>query len=130
MNSECARRRCVGRITACANFIGPHAKCGARFVGVAAFQPFSRGRLRIATPAARDAWLDAIVADTYHPCGTCCGGATDDPRVVVDPTCRVNGVDNLRVIDAAIVPTIPRANRHLARVMLGEHMATRLRDER
>ncbi len=81
----------------------------------------------IATPAAHDAWLDATVFDTYHPCGTCRMGAADDPGVVVDPTCRVNGVDNLRVIDAAIMPTIPRANIHLACVMIGEQMATRLR---
>jgi choline dehydrogenase len=54
-------------------------------------------------------------------------GAADDPRAVVDPTCRVNGVDGLRVIDAAIMPTIPRANLHLACVMIGEHMAARLR---
>jgi choline dehydrogenase len=82
----------------------------------------------VATPAALDAWLDATVSDTYHPCGTCRMGAADDPRAVVDPTCRVNGVDNLRVIDAAIMPTIPRANLHLACVMIGERMAARLRD--
>jgi 5-(hydroxymethyl)furfural/furfural oxidase len=82
----------------------------------------------VAAPAALDAWLDASVFDTYHPAGTCRMGAAGDPRAVVDPTCRVNGVDGLRVIDAAIMPTIPRANLHLACVMIGEHMAARLRD--
>ena len=84
----------------------------------------------VADPAALDAWLAASVFDTYHPAGTCRMGATDDPRAVVDSACRVIGVDGLRVIDAAIMPDIPRANLHLTCVMIGEHMAARLRAER
>ena len=51
----------------------------------------------------------------------------DDPRSVVDPDCRVLGLEGLRVIDASIMPEVPRANTHLTCVMIGEVMAERLR---
>jgi choline dehydrogenase len=54
-------------------------------------------------------------------------GAQDDPRTVVDPACRVLGVDGLRVIDGSIVPEVPRANTHLTCLMVAEKMAGRLR---
>jgi len=39
----------------------------------------------------------------------------------------VYGLGGLRVIDAAVMPEVPRANTHLTCVMIGEHMAARLR---
>jgi choline dehydrogenase len=74
-----------------------------------------------------DAWLLANCQDTQHPVGTCRMGAVDDPRSVVDPACRVIGFEGLRVIDASIMPENVRANTHLTTVMIGEHMAARLR---
>lgn len=74
-----------------------------------------------------DAWLLANCQDCQHPIGTCRMGAPDDPRSVVDPECRVIGVQGLRVIDASIMPENPRANTHLTCVMIGELMAERLR---
>ena len=62
-----------------------------------------------------------------HPVGTCRMGAPDDPRSVVDPACRVLGLQGLRVIDASIMPDVPRANTHLTCVMIGERMAAQLR---
>ena len=53
-------------------------------------------------------------------------GAPDDPRTVVDPDCRVLGVDNLRVIDGSIMPDVPRANTNLPIMAIAEHMAARL----
>jgi choline dehydrogenase-like flavoprotein len=48
----------------------------------------------------------------------------DDPaQSVVDAACRVHGVDGLRIVDASILPTVPRANTHLAVVALAEHAA-------
>jgi len=54
----------------------------------------------------------------YHPVGTCRMGS--DPESVVDPELRVRGVDGLRVIDASVMPTIPRGHTNAAAVMIGE----------
>lgn len=76
-----------------------------------------------------DTWMRTIVSDTQHPVGTCRMGALDDPRTVVGPDCRVLGLNGLRVIDASIMPEVPRANTHLTCVMIGEVMADRLKRE-
>lgn len=62
----------------------------------------------------------------HHAVGTCRMGSDQDKNSVVDPECRIIGVDGLRVVDASIMPEIPRANPHLTCVMLGEHMARRI----
>ncbi len=72
-------------------------------------------------------WLLENCQDTQHPVGTCRMGRPDDPRTVVDPECRVLGIEGLRVIDASIMPENVRANTHLTTVMIAEHMASRLR---
>jgi choline dehydrogenase len=81
----------------------------------------------LADDAAIDDWMRTTVSDTQHPVGTCRMGAPADPRSVVDPECRVIGLDSLRVIDGSIMPEVPRANTHLTCVMIGEMMADRLR---
>ena len=42
----------------------------------------------------------------YHPSCTCKMGSTADPSTVVDEECRVVGVENLRVVDASIMPSV------------------------
>ena len=78
----------------------------------------------LADPLALDAWLSATVADYVHACGTCKMGSPEDPASVVDPSCRVIGVDNLSVVDASVIPVIPRANTHLTAVMIAERAAS------
>ena len=75
---------------------------------------------------ALDCWLLEACIDCFHIVGTCRMGAVEDPATVVDSECRVVGVDGLRVIDASVMPEVPRANTHLTTVMIGEHMAERL----
>jgi 5-(hydroxymethyl)furfural/furfural oxidase len=72
---------------------------------------------------ALDAWMMQVVGDTWHLVGTCRMGSPDDPRTVVDPECRVLGVENLRVIDGSIMPDVPRANTNLTCMTIAEHMA-------
>ena len=48
---------------------------------------------------------------------------------VVDQHCRVRIVENLRVVDASIMPNIPRANINLTCIMIGEHVSEWMRDE-
>ncbi len=76
--------------------------------------------------AALDAHLLATAGDAQHGTSTCRMGAPGDPDTVVDPSCRVLGLDNLRVIDASIFPAVPRANTNLTAIMAGELMADRL----
>jgi glucose dehydrogenase (acceptor) len=40
----------------------------------------------------------------HHPCGTAAMGYVGSPQAVVDPELRVQGIKNLRVIDASVMP--------------------------
>jgi choline dehydrogenase-like flavoprotein len=70
-------------------------------------------------------YLLATVSDAQHVTSTCRMGDSGDPRTVVDPRCRVLGVEGLRVVDASIFPFVPSANTHLTAVMTGELAADR-----
>jgi choline dehydrogenase len=59
----------------------------------------------------------------YHPSGTCRMGATEDEMAVVDHRLRVRGVANLYVVDASVMPDIPRCNINLPAMMIGERGA-------
>jgi choline dehydrogenase-like flavoprotein len=50
-----------------------------------------------------------------------------DDGGVVDGECRVHGTDGLRVVDLSVTPQVPRANTNLTAIMVGEHVAARLR---
>jgi choline dehydrogenase len=68
-------------------------------------------------------FLRMTVGTIFHACGTAKMGPAGDPEAVVDQECRVRGVDNLRVVDASVMPTIPRANTNLTCIMIGERVA-------
>ncbi|GAB2831605.1 GMC family oxidoreductase [Streptomyces daliensis] len=73
-----------------------------------------------------DAHLLATVMDAQHGTSTCRMGAAGAPDTVVDDECRVLGFDGLRVVDASVFPSVPRANTNLATIMAGELMADRI----
>jgi choline dehydrogenase len=73
-----------------------------------------------------DGHLLDTVMDAQHGTSTCRMGAADDPGTVVDGECRVLGVEGLRVVDASVFPSVPRANTNLATIMAGELMADRI----
>lgn len=73
-----------------------------------------------------EAWIRGRATAFYHPVGTCRMGSATDRQAVIAPDCRVHGVAGLRVIDASIMPTIPRANTNLTTIMIAERMADRL----
>ncbi|RPJ36786.1 MAG: dehydrogenase, partial [Chloroflexi bacterium] len=59
----------------------------------------------------------------HHPVSTCKMGKADDPSAVVDPQGRVYGLENLRVVDASILPSIPSAPTNLTTLMVAERCA-------
>ena len=77
--------------------------------------------------AALDEWLMAECSDAQHASGTCRMGHAADPRSVVDAGCRVIGATGLLVVDASVMPEVPRANTHLTTVAVAERMADVLR---
>ncbi|MBE1294977.1 MAG: choline dehydrogenase [Rhodobacteraceae bacterium] len=67
-----------------------------------------------------DGFIREHAESAYHPCGTCKMGAVDDPMAVVDPECRVIGVEGLRVADSSIFPRITNGNLNGPSIMTGE----------
>ncbi len=70
-----------------------------------------------------DGFLRDHVESAYHPCGTARMGRRDDPMAVVDPECRVIGVDGLRVADSSIFPQVTNGNLNGPSIMTGEKAA-------
>jgi len=70
-----------------------------------------------------DAWVRANVESAYHPSCSCKMGSSDDPMTVVNNEGQVNGIENLRVIDSSVFPTIPNGNLNGPTIMLAEKMA-------
>ena len=60
---------------------------------------------------------------SQHLCGTAPMGADDDDGAVLDPTCRVRGVDGLWVIDGSIMPSIPSRGPHATTIALAHRAA-------
>ena len=89
-----------------------------------AFDPYRGHEIQPGQAAQTDEELDEAIREhtesAYHPCGTCKMGAVDDPMSVVDPDCRVIGVERLRVIDSSIFPRITNGNLNGPSIMVGE----------
>ena len=70
-----------------------------------------------------DELLDAarhVGNTTFHVMGTCRMAPDTDKTAVVDDKLRVHGMENLRVIDASIMPAMVSANLNAATMMIGE----------
>jgi len=65
--------------------------------------------------------LAATTFAIYHPVGTCAIGS------VVDPDLRVLGLDALRVVDASVMPAVPRGNTNAPTIAIAERAADLIR---
>lgn len=96
-----------------------------------ALAPFRGKELQPGSHVQSDKEIDAFVrakADSaYHPSCTCKMGQPSDPMAVVDPQTRVLGVENLRVVDASIMPSVVSGNLNAPTIMIAEKAADIIR---
>jgi choline dehydrogenase len=103
---------------------------GAKFLRRLAATPALRnlieGELKPGPGAQSDedfiADIRARAYSVFHPCGSC-GMGPDPARAVVDPRLKVHGLEGLRVVDAAIFPTVTSGNINAPSIMVGERGA-------
>ncbi|WP_439109410.1 choline dehydrogenase [Lentibacter sp.] len=92
--------------------------------GQEAFAPYVKHEIQPGMAAQSDDELNDVIREhaesAYHPCGTCKMGRREDPWAVVDPECRVIGVEGLRVADSSIFPRITNGNLNGPSIMTGE----------
>jgi choline dehydrogenase len=74
-------------------------------------------------------WVRANVSTTFHPSSTCRMGPATEATAVVDHAGRVHGIAGLRVADASIFPTSPRANLHCTVVAVAEKLADAIKED-
>jgi choline dehydrogenase len=92
-----------------------------------AFDPYRGGEIQpgdaVQTDEQIDQWVNDNVESAYHPSCSCKMGSDDDPMAVLDELCRVRGIDNLRVVDSSIFPTITNGNLNAPTIMVAEKAA-------
>ena len=95
--------------------------------GQKAFEPYVKHEIQPGAKYQSDDEIDSFIREhaesAYHPCGTARMGRRDDIMAVVDPECRVIGVDGLRVADSSIFPRVTNGNLNAPSIMTGEKAA-------
>jgi choline dehydrogenase len=76
-----------------------------------------------------DEWIMRKATTGHHISCTCRMGPSSDPTAGVDQAGQVYGVENLRVIDASILPDCPSVNLNATVMMVAEKLAASLRGE-
>lgn len=83
----------------------------------------------VAEPDALETYVRSKAFGQWHACGTCRMGPQADRDAVIDPsTARVHGLSGLRVVDASVMPTAPRANLNIPVLMIAEKFSVAIRN--
>ena len=102
-------------------------KRAREFATATAMAKVTQNELAPGTPLKTDNELTQYVQQSlctlYHPVGTCAMGGNSRKASVVDPELKVRGVRNLRVVDASVMPTVPRGNTNAPVIALAERAA-------
>ena len=92
--------------------------------GQQAFAEYAGKEIQPGSDLQTDEQLDDFIREhaesAFHPCGTARMGRADDPMAVVDPECRVIGVEGLRLADSSIFPRVTNGNLNGPSIMVGE----------
>lgn len=80
---------------------------------------------RVHDTEALEEYVRSAVETLYHPVGTCAMGTGEN--AVVDTELRVRGVAGLRVVDASVMPTVPRGNTNAPTIALAERASDLIR---
>jgi choline dehydrogenase len=90
-----------------------------------AFLPYFKSYFSPNTPPKDDKEIEELIRQTgetlYHPTSTCRMGKAEDS--VVDHQLKVYGIENLRVVDASIMPKIVSGNTQAPTIMIAEKAA-------
>ena len=81
----------------------------------------------LASDESLDNWLMRQATTFSHISCTCKMGPRSDPKAVVDQTGVVYGVENLRIVDASIMPDLVRNAINPTVIMLGQKIADQIK---
>ncbi|KAJ8665226.1 hypothetical protein QAD02_006888 [Eretmocerus hayati] len=73
--------------------------------------------------------IEIFSVTTNHHCGSNKMGSRNDPYAVVDSNLKVIGINKLRVIDASVIPMIPRAHINLPTIAIAEKVSDVIKEE-